>query len=285
MKNKITKIDNLTIIEDNNKKYCIKKNRNKNIINILEYLKSKDFNNIIPTKIINGFEIRDYIPNIKIDNEDKLNELVYLLTILHTKTTHYKNISLDEIKKIYEEKTDSIIDTKNYYDKLLEENDEYLFLAPSIYLLERNISLILKSCDTSKMFLDKWYDIIKNKKTKRVVYNHNNLKLSNLIINKYPYLINWDNLIIDYPTYDLESLFKNNYKYMDMIDLFIIYNSKYQLLEEELYFLFASLLEIEKIYFTNDEPLNTELLYEKIKYLQKINEFLNEYMKRKKNKC
>ena len=72
---------------------------------------------------------------------------------------------------------------------------------------------------------------------------------------------------------------------MDMIDLFIIYNSKYQLLEEELYFLFASLLEIEKIYFTNDEPLNTELLYEKIKYLQKINELLNEYMKRKKNKC
>ena len=279
--NNIRKLDNLEIINNNDIKIVRKKCKS-NIIAKYRYLESKGFHNFIDTKIIDGYEIRDYIDEVDISKEDKLNELIYLISIMHTKTTHYKNISINEIKLFYEKTTDEINNIKLFYNKIVEDNDIYMFLKPSINYLIKNISIILISLDNCKFFLDKWYDIVKTKLRKRVVMNHNNLKLSNFIVGSSLYLINFDNSIIDYPIYDIVSIFKNNFKIIDMIDLFNTYSSKYSLLKEEVYLLFVELLKIEKIDFKEFEVNNTRKISDLILYLNRVSFFLENCMKTKK---
>lgn len=277
-------IDNLIIISNNNKVIC-KKKCNKDITQLFNYLKSKDYNNIIESSYLNGYLIRDYISEIDITKEERIHELLYLITMLHIKTTHYKNYSLNDIKLFYEKTTDEILKIKKYYIDIVDKNDIYLFLKPSINLLIRNISLILISLDNSKYFLDKWYEIVKNKQRKRVVVNHNNLKLTNMLVSDHSYLINFDNYIIDYPIYDLVSLFKNNYKYIDMIDSFNDYLSKYNLFNEEKYLFLSLLLKINKLDFNENEIINTRYINNLINYLEKVSFFLEKYMKSEKQKC
>lgn len=277
----IKRIDNLEIIEINNKKICKKKNCS-NIISKYKYLNSKDFHNYIDTKIVDGYEIRDYIEEINISKEDKLNELIYTLIMLHTKTTHFKSISLNDIKIFYEKITDEIGELKIYYNKLFDDNVIYLYLKPSISLLINKISIILIALDNSKYFLDKWYEIMKTKQRKRVVMNHNNLKLSNFIVGDKTYLINFDKSLIDYSIYDLVSLFKNNYESIDMKDIFDLYISKYNLFIEERYLLFSLLLKIDKIDFIDNDVINTRKVNNLIYYLDRISEFLEYCMKTKK---
>ena len=274
----IKKIDNLDIINNN---VCRKK-INYNIDNIYRYLKSKDFKNILDYKIIDGYVVRNYIDEIDITREDKINELIYIISMLHVKTTHYKTISIKDIKIFYEKITDEILDVKKYYNNICEKNDHFLFLRPSIRYLINNISIILVALDNSKYFLDKWYEIAKEKKRKRVVLNHNKLKLSNLLVGNNSYLINFDNCIIDYSVYDLVSIFKNNYSYLDMIDIYSIYNSKYKLYLEEEYLFYSLLLKINKIDFNDNEIVNTRNIYNLVDYLNKISIFLKDNMKTKK---
>ena len=275
--NNIEVIDNLIIITKDNKKICKKKTNNKNKL-LLNYLNSKDFHNYINTVIVDGYEVRDYIDEVEVSYEDKLRELTYIVSLLHMKTTHYKNYSLNDIKLFYEKNTEEILNIKNYYNNLVEKNDIYLFLKPSIRLLIDKISLILISLDNSKYFLDKWYDITKDKQRKRVVLNHNNLKITNLIMSCESYLINFNNHIVDYPIYDLISIYKNNYQIIDMIDLYKEYNNRYKLYEEEKYLFFSLLLKINIIDFNNIEIINTRKISEIVNYLESVSIFLKDCM-------
>lgn len=273
---KIELIGNLKIITKDNHSICLKKNCDSKLIEKYKYLKSKDFQNFIETKIVNGYDVRDYIEEVNISKEDKLNELMYVIAMLHIKTTHYKTISIERIKDFYEKTTSEIINTKKYYENIFDDNVSYLYLKPSIFLLIKNISLILTSLDYSKLYLDNWYKIVKDKRRKRVVLNHNNLKLSNFITGDRKYLINWDNSLIDYPIYDICSLLKNNFYEIDMKDMYDIYNSKYRLQDEEKYLLYSKLLIIDKLELSKSELLNTKIVKDKINYLIKINEFLKD---------
>ena len=277
--NKITIIDNLKIIENNNEKICIKKNKDKKILEKYNYLKSKDFFEYPKTIIINNNEKRKYIDEIITSKEDKLNELIKVLLMLHTKTTYYKSLTLDEIKEFYEKETNDLIEIKKYYENIVDENIFYSYQKPSMLNLIINTSLILISLDKSKYYLDLWYKIIKNKKSKRVVMNHYNLKLSNFIKGEETFLINWDNSKYDYQIYDLESLFKNNYKYLDMPSIYELYNSKYTLYEEEKYLFFYLILKIDKLNFIKNDLINTKNVSNIVFYLKKINEFLEKYVK------
>ena len=276
---KIEKIDNLTIIATENNIYCVKKNKNKNIIELFNYLKAKDFNNYLNIKLIDDYEISNYIKQVNGNDNEKLTELAYILAMLHAKTTYYSIFSIDEIKGKYEKLTDQIIDTKAYYEKLFDDNVILNYPHPSMFLLIRNISLILISLDKSKYYLDKWYELIKNKNSIRKVINHNYLKVSNLLTGDNSYLINWYKSIKDSPIYDIESLFKENFKIIDMVDIFDIYRSKYQLLEEEIYLLATRLLLIDKLNPIKSDYINTVEVRKKIDYLSKVNSFLKHYMK------
>jgi len=100
------------IISDTNKgKIVIKKNNYKDYI--YNYLDTRNFN-YYPDIIENDkYVISRYIEDVEIPSEQKIIDLVDLVSLLHSKTTHYREISEDEYKKIYE-------DLSNNYEYLYE---------------------------------------------------------------------------------------------------------------------------------------------------------------------
>ena len=94
----------------------------------------------------------------------------------------------------------------------------------------------------SKENINKWYELVKNKRRIRVVNIHNNLSLEHYIKGNKPYLISWEKSKIDNPIYDLYNLYLNHYLDFDFSELFLNYESKYPLLKEERILLFSLMI-------------------------------------------
>ena len=274
---KYKKIGKTHIISTDNETYCLKRKERKDLDKILGYLKAKQFNNILNVNQDDEYEFTNYIEELPILDEDKAMEAIYLMSMLHNKTTFYKSISLDDVKCFYENQIDKIVELKSYFDNLCYIYDSDLFLAPSKYLFIRNVTVLFNALDYSKIYINKWYDIAKNKNNKRVVMNHNNLELSHIIVSNNSYLLNWNKATIDTPIMDLFHFFKNNFLIININSLFKTYNSKYQLLPEELFLLFSLLLLPDKIEFSSNEINNTKEVYNIYKYLSNVMNFISEY--------
>lgn len=275
---KYRQYNNVFFIDTNDGKICLKKKKNNNVFDIIKYLKSRHFNNFLEfnSRENDDFYMTRFINDSILLEEDRAMELVYLVSLLHNRTTFYKSISLDEVKCFYEDKINEIERIKSYYDNLCYLYIDNVFLSPSKYLLIRNISLIFKSLDLSKKYLDMWYEIMKNKKSKRIVLNHNNLSLSHILVDNNSYLINWDNACFDVPIIDLCSFFKNEFLNIDIQTMFNVYFSKYQLFKEEICLLYCNLLICSKIEFFSSEIENCKNVYMLINYINKVNDFILE---------
>ena len=91
---------NVKIIETKNNKYVLKRNKN-NVLDIFNYLHLKNFNyfpNVYNKDRNDLYEIYEYIDSSDMSNYEKSEEIIYLLSLLHNKTTYYKNIDIDEYK-------------------------------------------------------------------------------------------------------------------------------------------------------------------------------------------
>lgn len=281
--NKYSIFKNVKIIETNNGKYVIKK-RNCNNDYLFQYLKTKNFNNFVNIyRYDDDYEMYPYINNIDLTDEEKALDIIYIITLLHNKTTSYKITDQDLLQRIYEDINSKLIYISNYYDNLRMIIEEELYPSPSNYLLLRNITIIYKSIDNSKYFIDKWYKISKEKKNYRVTTCHNNLELDHLIKDEGIYLISWNKSCKASPIYDILSLYKNVYEKVDFFSLFEIYNTKYPLFDEEIYLLFALLLVPDKIDLSSKEIINTKNVYDLTNYLMITDEFVSKYHTNKPN--
>ena len=96
--NKYTIKGKATIVDTQLGSFVLKKNLGNNIFN---YLYSRNFNYY--PKIIdldkNGI-MYEYLDNINYDNDQKAVDLMHILSLLHSKTTYYKEIDFDEYKKL-----------------------------------------------------------------------------------------------------------------------------------------------------------------------------------------
>ena len=268
-------IKNSVKIIDNN--YVIKKKK-ESLNNTYNYLLSRSFDyfpEII--KEDNDYIYYKYINDIIEPKEQKIIDLINLLIILHSKTTVYKEVDIDYYKYIYESINDKINDTYNYYNNLMDNIDNEVYMSPSNYLIARNISLVYKSLNYSKENIDKWYKMIDTSRKVRMSLIHNNLILDHYLKEDKPYLISWDNSRIDMPLYDLVSLYKNNYLDFEFTDLLKIYLNKYPYTHDEMT-LFLILISIpDKIKATSSE-YNTVLEVRRlIDYLYKTSVLRKEY--------
>ena len=206
-----------------------------------------------------------------------MSDLITLLSLLHNKTTIYKEIDIDHYKSIYESTDKLIDDTYTYYNNLMDNIDEQIYMSPSNYLIARNISIIYNSLNYAKEHINIWYKIIENKRKARVVTIHNNLSLDHYLKNDKPYFISWDKSKIDIPIYDLINIYKRHYLEFDFIDLLKIYLNKYPLNKEEMT-LFLVLISIpDKIKTTNSQYKTVLEIRRIIDYVYKTNELLKEY--------
>lgn len=282
--NKCKYCDNIRILDTDKGTFVAKKNnRDKN--DLFKYLQTKNFNNFLNFYDYNSdYEIYPYINEIELTDEERAIDIINLISILHNRTTFYKELDLDKIKELYEDLNNKLFYLTNYYDNLRIIFEDENYIAPSHYFLLRNISIVFRSIDDSKHFVDKWYESIKNKKNIRVVTIHNNLELNHLLKGEDTYLISWDNSSKASPIYDLLSLYKNSYQRIEFSSLFEIYNSKYPLTQEELYLLYALLLVPNKLDLQKSEIVNTKDVYLLTNYLIQTQEFVSKYNPEKTNK-
>ena len=275
--NKCTFCNNTKFIDTNRGKFIVKKN-NSNNNELFRYLETKNFNNFLSLyDYSDDYEIYSYIENVDINLEEKAQEIIYIISMLHNKTTFYKNKDLDKFQELYEDINNKLLYINNYYENIRMINEDEAFISPSGYLFLRNSSVIFKCIDLSKSYIDKWYETIKNKNNYRVCTIHNHLELSHLLKCDNSYLISWDKSCKASPIYDILSLYKDIHDKVEFSILFELYNSKYPLYEEELYLLFSLMLVPDKLDFLDREIINTKNVYELTNYLISAFNFVSKY--------
>ncbi len=267
------------IIINNHTKYQ-KNIKIKDKTELYNYLSSRNFTNYLePLEETTQTETYRYIEN-NISKEDISLDLIYIMSNLHNKTTTYENISIDEIKTIYEETKDELFRLKDYYYFLQDKIESNLYYSPSEYLLLRNFSEIYKLLNLGEKLIDKWYNITKEETTYRKALLHQNLstKVLKQEGTNY-YLTSWDNYKKDIVIYDFINFYQNEYQSLEMTPLFDLYNSKYQLIESEKLLLLSKLTLIKKINFNKKELENTINTKYLIDYIYKTKDFILKYYK------
>ena len=254
----------------NDKKYAIKDKSNDNIKSIYEYLSSRNYD-YFPKLIVDNdkYDIYEYIEEVDNPIEQKAYDMIDLISLLHNKTTYYKEMDIDEYKEIYESVSYKINSRMNYYNNLMNMIEREMFMSPSHYLIARNISKIFGSLDYSKKNINEWYDLVKTKGKKRLVTLYNNIDLNHVIRNKDLYLLSWDKSKTGIPIYDIYNFYFKYYKVLDFKDLLKHYEARYPLLEEEKK-LFNILISIpDEIDFKSNEMDNCKNVKKIIDYIYK----------------
>ena len=218
---KIKKIGKATIVND---EYVIKESNNSDIY---EYLKSRNFNYFPNTKYEDRKEIQEYVKEIEYPQEQKFYDLINITSLLHSKTTYFKE-NENELNSLIDDIINNINYLYSYYTDLITKIEEKVIMSPSEYLLARNISKIYYS-------LENGMNMIKSVKIPDKIRNvvvHNNLSLDHYIRNENEYLISWDKAKFDIPIIDLYKLFRRypKFNYMMMLEK---YEYNYPLLEYE----------------------------------------------------
>ena len=277
---KITIKNNTRIIDSCDNRYVIKKKENNNLDNIYNYLKSRGFD-YFPSKIDENerYEVYEFIDEVDEPQSQKMSDIIYLLSLLHSKTSYYKEIDYDYYKEIYERLSNDINHLYRYYDELINNISHDIYMSPSSYLIARNSSLIYKSLDYCYNKLLVWYDMVKDKKKIRNVIIHNNLSLDHFIKADKSYFISWNKARFDNPIYDLLVLYNNHFLEFDFSELLIEYEKSYPLLKDERLLLFIMLLIPREIKIDENEYNNCKNYSLYFDYLYKSYNLISSYKK------
>lgn len=274
MINKITIKNSARIIDTS---YVIKK-KNRPLDNVYNYLLSRSFDYF--PRVINEDDDNfyyQYVEDIKEPKEQKMIDLINLISLLHSKTTFYKEIDLDHYKYIYESISNEIDDTINYYNILMDNIDSEVYMSPSDYLIARNITIIFNALFYAKESINTWYKMVENVRKKRVVTIHNNLSLDHYLKADKPYLISWDKSTQDSPIYDLISLYKNHYLDFEFSDMLKIYLQKYPLTADEMTLFLTKISIPDKIEYKESVYQMVVSIRRMIDYIYKSRSLVEEY--------
>ena len=281
---KITLKDNVRIIDTGDNRYVIKK-RDRDLDDIYKYLRSRSFN-YFPSIIYKttNYDVYEYVEDADISKEERAEDIIKLLTVLHSKTTFYKEVDDDYYKALYEETLERIDYLNNYYNDIAEVIEGEVYMSPSHYFFIRNISKVFASLDYCKYHLDKWYKIIEEKKRIRVVQLHNNLKLDHyLTSDNRPFLISWRNSKRDIPIYDLINFYKRYYNKVDFFELLRHYEMSYPLLPEEKELFFVLITIPERLEFRDSEYNMCKSVKKFYDYLFSSEKLILDYMPKESN--
>jgi len=276
---KVTVKGKTKIFECTSGKYVIKEKCKKDIRELYNYLNSRSFT-YYPKLISDNREeinVFEYIDDSSIDNEQKLYDLINVISLLHNKTSYYKEVTNDKVKSIYEELLGRVVYMEEYFNKIIYNIEDNVFISPSGNLLLVNSSKIFEALTFLKREIEDWYKIVIDNNKMRVCLVHNNLELDHYIKNKDDYLISWDNYIIDSPIIDIVKLYKSVYINMDFSEPLRLYMEKFQLNESEKKLLFIMLVMPDEINLTNDELKNVFIIRKYLDYIFKTENLIQTY--------
>ncbi|MBE6149466.1 MAG: hypothetical protein E7170_01930 [Firmicutes bacterium] len=268
---------NITIVEDKNERFVVrKKSMNEDIYS---YLKTRNFDYFprIVNDLNEDFIIQEYIEDEKYPSEQKILDLINLVSLLHNKTTHYKEVDIEDYKRLYEDISNNIEYLKSYYFDIITTIETHTFMSPHEYLFARNISKINSVLNFCEIEVSNWYKLVKDKTKERQVVLHNNLDLSHFIKNDKSYLINWKKSKIGNPIFDLFVLYKRHALDFDFESVLNSYEQSYPLTDDEKRLLYILISLPDKIEF---EGANYELcnkISNMVDYLYKTDKLISPY--------
>lgn len=264
------------IINTKEKKYVLKTKINDPTI--YDYLKTRSFTNF-PVVLFNNdyYEITDYIDEEKIPEDQKLEELMKIVALLHSKTTYHEAKDLAYYKEIYETLNNNIEYLKSYYFDIITLIDTKEFMSPSEYLFARNYTIISSSLELASNMISKWYRNVQNLTSTRMVVLHNNLSLDHFIYNKNKMLISWRKSKFGSPIFDLIAIFHEYGDKYNFLDKLRIYEAIYPLKEEEKELLYIFMVIPPKFEFKGSEYDLCLYLTKKVELLYKANKIVLPY--------
>lgn len=280
---KITIKNNVRIIDSGKEQFVIKK-REKSLNELYKYLKSRSFD-YFPELLYQTehYDIYRYIEDVEISKEERSEDLIKLLTLLHGKTTFYKEIDDDTYKELYENIVNQLNYLMNYYSDIAEVIEKEEYMSPSHYYFIRNVSKVFAALDYCHYHIDKWYDMIEEKKRIRVVNLHNNLSLDHYLMDgEKPYLISWRLSKRDIPIYDLIKLYKKYYKDLDFFELLRKYEMHYPMLSEEKTLFFVLISIPERLDFRESEYKMCKKVQNFYDYLHSSEKLIEDYLPKEK---
>lgn len=279
------KYKSVVVVKDKNNTYAIKK-RSNNSRNLYKYLRSRSFNyypEVLNESSDDNYDIFKFYEDFSVPKEERAEDLIGMTSMLHVKTTHYENTTLDDYKKEYEKLAKELDNLSDFYNDLNNLIDEEIYMSPSEYLLVRNISKIYSAINFCSNELDEWYDEVKDTTRKRVVLNNNNLELDHLIKGDRSTLISWDKAYYSSPIYDLYNFYKKEYKNIDFEYLLDLYEKRYPLSDDERRLLFILISIPEKVSFQNDEFVSVRNVNDVLDYVYKTEKIISKYYSDTKN--
>lgn len=251
--------------------YVIKDKCDKDIKELYKYLSSRSFEYFPKLVEDNRSEVNvfEYVEDASIDSEQKLYDMIKLVSLLHNKTSFYKEITKDKIKDIYESLLGRVVFLEENLNKLIYEAEDELFVSPSMNLLLNSSSKIFEALTFLKNEIEEWYKLNESDTKTRVVLVHNNLDLDHYIKNENDYLISWDNYIIDSPVIDIVKLYKKIYLLMDFTEPLKIYLSEFELLDKEKKLLYIMLVMPDELVLGSNEVKNVYIVRKYLDYIFK----------------
>ena len=129
--NKIDIKGKIKIVHTDNGTYVLKPKTRNIEKHILPYLKSRKFEyfpEIIEEN--NDYIIMPYLEDYDIPKEQKMIDLIDLLGLLHSKTTHYKDVTEDDYKEIYEDLNNNILYLQSYYEDMIAYIENKVYYSP-----------------------------------------------------------------------------------------------------------------------------------------------------------
>lgn len=204
-------------------------------INKYNYLLSRGFDYI--PKIVDyddKYIMFDNLEVVNYDFEEKLLDYVRVISLLHIKTSYYKEVNSSYYKVIYEKIFSKINDVRNYYESLISRIESREYMSPCEYLIARNISQIFYIINICFNYLEKYYSMVKDKSNVRVVTLYNN-DINKVIKTKDKiYLTDFSNSYVDSPIYDILYIYNNYYNYIELDTILNNYFKVFKLSEDEL---------------------------------------------------
>ena len=258
---------NALIIDTKEKKYVIKeKIRNPDIY---EYLDSRSFNYYPPVISDDNYEISEYLNDKLIPEEQKLEELMKLTALLHSKTTYYQKTNIADNKEIYETLNNNILYLKSYYEDIITLIDSKEFMSPAEYLFARNYAKVLDSLSYCEQKVEEWYKKVESNTSERIVVLHNNLSLDHFVYNQDKSLLSWRKAKFGKPIFDLVTIYNRYGNKYDFKEKLSLYEDVYSLKEEEKDLLYIMISMPPKIEFKGSNYELCKEIYNKIELLYK----------------
>lgn len=255
---KITYKKDYSIIETStNKKYIIiKKIKNKE--KLYDYLTSINYN--LYKKPLN---INDKYEIFSLDDLEE-ESITNALITLHYLTEEFRECSEEDLKKIKEKIMFNLDKCYKYYLNIQDEIENMSFPPPDKYLLINNISQIYKLLEVSKYRLDN----LELNSLREVIL------INNFDNNIFKNIIDFNYYSKDIFVYDLEKLYKKDYK--NFKDVLKKYNDKLKISKEE-WNLLSILISIpEEITLENNHYNDCIKIRNLINYVNYTFSFLSE---------